>query len=74
MSKPENKVDELRPEYSRDDFGTMTRGKYTQRIRESSNIVVLDPDIAAAFPTSESVNQALRQLLELARSSVHLAE
>lgn len=48
----------------------MVRGKYAARMKESSNIVVLDPDVAEAFPNAEAVNQALRRLLELARSSV----
>ena len=39
------------------------RGKYAQRVRESSNIVVLEPDIAEAFPTEDAVNGALRALL-----------
>ncbi len=38
---------------------------------EPTNIVILDPDIAEAFPNAEAVNQALRLLLELAKTSVH---
>ncbi len=44
-----------------------TRGKYVQQYREGSNVVVLDPDVAAAFPTSEAVNEALRLAMRLAR-------
>ena len=51
----------------------MTRGKYAAQMKESSNIVVLDPDVVEAFPNAQAVNQALRCLLELAKSSVHLA-
>lgn len=40
------------------------RGKYAQRVRESSNIVLLEPDIAKAFPTEDAVNAALRGLLD----------
>jgi hypothetical protein len=58
---------ELRPEYKREDFGAMVRGKYAARMKESSNIIVLYPDIADAFPNAEAVNQTLRQLLELAK-------
>lgn len=72
MKKGDRKSDELRPEYRREDFGPMVRGKYALRMRESSNVVVLDPDIAEAFPNAQAVNQALRSLIELARSSVHL--
>lgn len=50
-------------------FGSMTRGKYAERMREASNVVVLDPDIAEVFPNAEIVNQTLRRLPELARSS-----
>lgn len=58
--------DELRPEY---DFAAMqggVRGKYVQRYRSGTNLVLLDPDIAKAFPTDASVNEALRLLLQIA--------
>ncbi len=51
--------DDMRPEY---DFSGAVRGKYYERFRESSNVVLLDPDVSEAFPNSESVNQALRAL------------
>jgi hypothetical protein len=69
MKKAKQDPDDLRSEYAREDFDTMVRGKYAARMKESSNIVVLDPDVAEAFPNAEAVNQALRRLLELARSS-----
>lgn len=72
MKKVNLVSDELRPEYHREDFGNMVRGKYAARMRESSNVVVLDPDLAEAFHSPEAVNQALRSLLELAKSSVRL--
>ena len=50
----------------------MVRGKYAARMRKSSNVVVLDPDVVEAFPNAQAVNQAFRGLLELAKSSVHL--
>ncbi len=50
---------ELRPQY---DFSKGVRGKYASRFREGSNVVVLDPDVAALFKTSESVNDALREV------------
>ena len=56
--------DDLRPEY---DFSQMkggVRGKYVDRYREGTNLVLLDPDVAAAFPDAKAVNDALRQLLE----------
>ena len=71
MKKAEMVDDDLRPEYRREDFGTMVRGKYAARLKESSNIIVLDPEIAEAFPNAKAVNDALRGLLELARTSVN---
>jgi hypothetical protein len=64
--------DELRPEYKRADFGEMVRGKYAQRLKSETNIVVLEPEIAAAFPTDEAVNNALRFLLSIVETSSHL--
>lgn len=72
MKTDDELLDELRPEYRREDFGPMVRGKYAQGAREATNIVVLDPDIAEAFPNAEVVNQTLRRLLELARTSALL--
>ena len=73
MKKVDTASDELRPEYRPEDFGPMVRGKYAARMRESSNVVVLDPDVAEAFPNGQAVNRALRDLLELAKRGVHLA-
>ena len=56
--------DDLRPDY---DFSQMkggVRGKYADRYREGTNLVLLDPDVAAAFPDAKAVNDALRQLLQ----------
>lgn len=50
----------MRPEY---DFTGGVRGKYTARYRAGSNVVVLDPDVAAVFDSPERVNRALRALL-----------
>jgi hypothetical protein len=59
--------DELRPEYKRSDFQSMVRGKYVDRLRTGSNIVVLDPDVARLFPNGASVNDALRALADIAK-------
>jgi hypothetical protein len=59
--------DDLRPEY---DFSKMQggiRGKYVDRYRAGTNIVLLDPDVLQAFPTSESVNETLRLLMQIAQ-------
>ncbi len=72
MKKAKSPNDELRPEYSRQDFGPMVRGKYADQIREVSNVVVLDPEVAEAFPNAKAVNDALRSLLELAKASTRI--
>jgi hypothetical protein len=64
--------DELRPEYNFD-YSNAVRGKYYKRLmEEGSNVVVLDPDVAKAFHDSASVNEALRSLLEISRSTRRL--
>ena len=59
--------DDLRSEY---DLGELLRtgmqGKYAQRYREGTNLVLLAPDVAEAFPTAEAVNETLRLVLQLA--------
>lgn len=66
--------DELRPEYKRSDFpGPFARGKYARRMRESSNIVVLKPEVAEVFPNEKAVNQALQSLIDLAKKSTGLS-
>jgi hypothetical protein len=55
------------------DFSKGVRGKYAQRYAEGTNVVVLAPDVAEAFPDSESVNQALRLLIKIARQQSHSA-
>ena len=63
--------DELREEYRQEDFKkTLVRGKYAARMRKSSNIVVLRPDIARVFPNEEAVNNALEALIEVAKANV----
>lgn len=67
--KKKQTVDELRPEYDFD-YSKAVRGKYHQRLlREGSNVVFLEPDVAKAFRDSASVNEALRSLLEITRST-----
>jgi hypothetical protein len=64
--------DELRPEYSFD-YSKAVRGKYYKKlIEEGANVVVLEPDVAKAFHDSASVNEALRSLLEITRSTRRL--
>lgn len=60
---PDLNNSELHSEY---DFSSMkdgVRGKYVHRLRKASNVVLLEPEVAQAFPNSEAVNQALRGIL-----------
>ncbi|MCL5670733.1 MAG: hypothetical protein M1423_05470 [Acidobacteria bacterium] len=47
----------------------MERGKYYERVKASSNVVVLEPDVAAVFPNSAAVNKALHSLVEVAEAA-----
>jgi len=66
------KSDELRLEYRREDLGPGVRGKYFESYRKGTNLVLLSPDVAKAFPTGDAVNNALRSLIEIARKSTGL--
>ena len=57
----------MRAEY---DFSRGVRGKYYERYQKGTNLVLLEPDIAKAFPDSASVNKALRLLVDLAKREV----
>ena len=68
MKKSKETVEnDLRPEYKREDFPVLVRGKYADRLRVSSNVVVIDPDVTKLFPNADAVNAALRSLAEIAR-------
>ncbi|MCP9439978.1 MAG: hypothetical protein NNA20_12330 [Nitrospira sp.] len=69
MKKGSSKADELRSEYKRSAFGKLERGKYYERVKASSNVVVLDADVAKIFPNSASVNKALHSLVEVAQKA-----
>ena len=60
----DDKDDDLLPEYDLSTLQGGVRGKYLQRYRAGTNLALLAPDIRAAFPTDESVNQALRSLIQ----------
>jgi hypothetical protein len=68
MKKARSTSDELRVEYKRSDFRRLERGKYYERVKASSNVVVLDPEVAAIFPNSAAVNKALHSLVEVAEA------
>jgi len=62
--------DGLRAEYRRDDLGHGIRGKYYDEFKTGTNLVLLTPDVAQIFADEDSVNDALRALIELAQKSV----
>jgi len=66
MKKDERptKEDDLRTEYEASELKGAVRGKYFDRYRTGTNLVLLSPDVRAAFPTDESVNEALRSLIQ----------
>jgi hypothetical protein len=85
--KPVNsqQTDELRTEYQRSDFNMLVRGKYAAKLSQETNVVVLEADVAQAFPNEKAVNEALRnflKIMEITRSTtlsnsvlkIHLSE
>ncbi len=62
--------DEMRPEY---DIRGGVRGKYYERYREGTNVVLLEPDVAAVFHDADAVNRALRLLIDVARQETSAA-
>jgi hypothetical protein len=75
MKAKEKRIsDELRPEYNFD-YSKAVRGKYYKRlIKEDSNVVILEPDVAKAFVDSAAVNDALRSLLNLTKTTQRLTK
>lgn len=72
MNKDNKPADDLRQEY---DFSKMkggVRGKYAERYRAGTNLVKIDPDVAEVFVDDHAVNQALRELIKVARHQVKL--
>lgn len=59
--------DELRPEYDFAQMASGVRGKYVERYRTKTNLVLLAPDVAQAFPNDKAVNEALRLLIQVAQ-------
>ncbi len=69
--KKASERDDMRAEY---DFASMqggVQGKYIRRIRQGTNVVVIEPDVADAFPTEAAVNEALRGILNTTRAVRH---
>jgi hypothetical protein len=68
------KQKEMRKEYRREDLGKGIRGKYFEEYKRGTNLVLLSPDVAAAFPDDASVNDALRSLIKVAQQSTGLTK
>ena len=62
--------DDMRDEYDFSQMGEGVRGKYAERYKAGTNLVLLEPDVAEAFPSGEEVNEALRLLMRVAKASV----
>jgi len=62
------KKEDMRKEYRREDLDTGVRGKYYDEYKKGTNLVLLSPDVAKAFPTEEAVNKALRSLINIAQT------
>jgi hypothetical protein len=71
--KTAKKLD-MRKEYRREDLGTGVRGKYYDDYKKGTNLVLLSPDVAKAFPTEEAVNRALRSLINVAEKTIGLTK
>ena len=62
-------IQKMRKKYSRKDFGRGKRGKYLKSYQDGHNLVLLEPEVAKAFPTEKAVNEALLSLIEIARNA-----
>ena len=63
------KLDEMRAEYRREDLGKGVRGKHCAEYQKGSNLVLLTPELAKIFPTTEAVNAALQSLVGIAQAA-----
>jgi hypothetical protein len=67
--KTDKRSDDLREEYDASLIRSGVRGKYAKRYHEGTNLILLAPDVAAAFPDAEAVNGALRLLMSVAKQT-----
>ena len=61
-------TDDMRPEYAFASMKGGVRGKYVKKYRAGTNLVLLDPDLAEAFPTEAAVNAALHAVLSITKA------
>ncbi len=66
----DNFEDDMHPEYDFSQMKDGIQGKYAEKLRQGSNIVRLEPDVAEVFESEASVNEALRSLIKLAKSQI----
>ena len=66
--------DDLRQEYDFSELGEPVRGKYAEAYRSGTNLVLLDEDVARAFPNDRAVNEALRLLIKLAKDQTDFSK
>ena len=71
MSKVETEENEMHSEYDFSKLNGRVRGKYVERFQSGTNLVLLEPDVAEAFPDAQSVNKALRLLMNVAKNQVY---
>ncbi len=74
MKKKTDKADEMRPEYDLRELKFVGRGIYAERYRSGTNLVLLEPDVRAAFPDAKSVNEALRVIAKAAKQQASRAQ
>jgi hypothetical protein len=61
-------IADIRPEYDFASMNSGVRGKHCEQYSKGTNVVLIEPDVAAAFPTEGAVNEALRGILGTARA------
>jgi hypothetical protein len=64
----------MRKEYKRENLGKGIRGRYYKEYKKGTNLVLLSPDVAKAFPNDDSVNEALRGLMKIAKQTTGLTK
>ncbi len=67
------KADDLQPEYDLSKLKGGVRGKYAKRFQNGTNLVLLSPDVAKYFPDEQSVNDAWRSLVSIAKAELRHA-
>lgn len=66
MKNEDEERDEMRSEYDLSKLEGRVRGKHHEAVQAGTNLVLLEPDVAEAFPDASSVNEALRMLAKVA--------